>query len=606
MRLMPIAIAVLIAVAGSRWAHAAPDAASQPKYTEPKVELLEINAKSLQLPDTDRKKTAGDLVACLCKAPAATQPFYDQATRVLAMALLLDPESRVAVLANGRLRSGRLPDAVAGSVTPDALAVTLRAQATALLKPISRDCARMAGYLLMLANELSPRNDEILYDLEMFRKKGLDLRWESLFEPPPAARLAGAAMSPAAPPSTVKTSDALVPGAVPGYDKRSKPFAKTQASVKGLFIRTLPTVGQTGMVLDIIATVFTHSDPYKVSAEFAIPVGEEMSVSWDEALRVLQTRYPHWEPGKRLSFSFSDKYSPKDGGSAGVAFCMLLWSLLDGVELDPNCSVTGDVTVDWKVRPVGGIGAKIRGATLDKSLYVLIPKSNERQLEDAVLINSASILWQIQVLTIDDISEASAMIRKDRSAEATEALKLFANLQARAKASGSAAFRTPEAQQALRTVCQKLPNHASARLILKGLSNQLQSKLTLAATVEETMVTMIPAFPFLMAKTAEDKNSALLGSGDALATARKRLERLHAIADEKGKPLELACQQCLKAAEEYKAASERISKSQRPTETAQHLLQTKGAALMKACEALDSAFRALQTDKSAIETLTRQ
>jgi ATP-dependent Lon protease len=74
--------------------------------------------------------------------------------------------------------------------------------------------------------------------------------------------------------------------------------------------------------------------------------------------------------------------TPKDGPSAGVTLFTALTSLITGKTVDPKIAMTGEITLSGAVLPVGGIKEKILAAHRAGIKKVILPKENERDLED--------------------------------------------------------------------------------------------------------------------------------------------------------------------------------------------------------------------------------
>ena|SRR5665648_49592 len=74
--------------------------------------------------------------------------------------------------------------------------------------------------------------------------------------------------------------------------------------------------------------------------------------------------------------------TPKNGPLAGVAFFTALTSLITGKAVDPKTAMTGEITLSGAVMPVGGIKEKILAAHRAGIKKVILPKENERDLED--------------------------------------------------------------------------------------------------------------------------------------------------------------------------------------------------------------------------------
>jgi ATP-dependent Lon protease len=73
---------------------------------------------------------------------------------------------------------------------------------------------------------------------------------------------------------------------------------------------------------------------------------------------------------------------PKDGPSAGVTMFTALASLLTGRRVRPDTVMTGEATLRGRVLPVGGIKSKVLAAHRAGFERVLLPKQNERDLDE--------------------------------------------------------------------------------------------------------------------------------------------------------------------------------------------------------------------------------
>ncbi|AKB12447.1 ATP-dependent Lon protease [Methanosarcina thermophila] len=94
--------------------------------------------------------------------------------------------------------------------------------------------------------------------------------------------------------------------------------------------------------------------------------------------------------------------TPKDGPSAGVTLFTALTSLITGKAVDPKLAMTGEVTLSGAVLPVGGIKEKVLAAHRAGIKKVILPKENERDLED-VPEDVRNELKFIPVETIEEV-----------------------------------------------------------------------------------------------------------------------------------------------------------------------------------------------------------
>ncbi|MDX6676791.1 MAG: ATP-dependent Lon protease, partial [Solirubrobacteraceae bacterium] len=73
---------------------------------------------------------------------------------------------------------------------------------------------------------------------------------------------------------------------------------------------------------------------------------------------------------------------PKDGPSAGVAMTTALTSLLTGRPVRHTVGMTGEVTLQGRVLPIGGLKQKVLAAHAAGLTDVILPERNRADLDD--------------------------------------------------------------------------------------------------------------------------------------------------------------------------------------------------------------------------------
>jgi len=92
---------------------------------------------------------------------------------------------------------------------------------------------------------------------------------------------------------------------------------------------------------------------------------------------------------------------PKDGPSAGITMTTALASLLSGRKVRPEVGMTGEVTLQGKVLPIGGVKQKALAAHRAGLTEVILPKRNEVDLDDV----PEMVREQMTFHLVEDMSE---------------------------------------------------------------------------------------------------------------------------------------------------------------------------------------------------------
>ncbi|MFZ2641022.1 MAG: formylglycine-generating enzyme family protein, partial [Verrucomicrobiia bacterium] len=125
-------------------------------------------------------------------------------------------------------------------------------------------------------------------------------------------------------PGTEEKKPAVAGVADKEMQKDARKFVRNQSSIKGLYVVRTDAGLRVGGAQDIIATAERASSDRETICDFVTDVAKDTQISMEEAERLLKVRYPVWQAGHKIRFSYSNKYTKQAGGSAGGAFSVLL------------------------------------------------------------------------------------------------------------------------------------------------------------------------------------------------------------------------------------------------------------------------------------------
>ncbi|MGU5661626.1 endopeptidase La [Aeromonas sanarellii] len=164
-----------------------------------------------------------------------------------------------------------------------------------------------------------------------------------------------------------------------------------------------------------LLTIETTNMPGKGKLTYTGSLGDVMQESIQAAMTVVRARAEKL----RINADFYEKRdihvhvpegaTPKDGPSAGIAMCTALVSSLTGNPVRADVAMTGEITLRGEVLPIGGLKEKLLAAHRGGIKRVLIPKENERDLEEI----PANVKQDLEIYPVRWIDEVLALALQD-------------------------------------------------------------------------------------------------------------------------------------------------------------------------------------------------
>ncbi len=93
--------------------------------------------------------------------------------------------------------------------------------------------------------------------------------------------------------------------------------------------------------------------------------------------------------------------TPKDGPSAGIAIVTSIVSILTGIPVNCKVAMTGEITLRGRVLPIGGLKEKLLAALRSGITKVIIPKDNQKDLDDI----PDNVKKSIKIVVADNIMD---------------------------------------------------------------------------------------------------------------------------------------------------------------------------------------------------------
>ena len=167
-----------------------------------------------------------------------------------------------------------------------------------------------------------------------------------------------------------------------------------------------------GETLEVEVNVMDGSGKLELTGN----LGDVMKESAQAALSYIRANAlalgvaPDFYKTKDIHVHFPEGAVPKDGPSAGVTVCTAIVSALTGAKVRRDVAMTGEISLRGRVMRIGGLKEKTMAALRHGIRTVIIPKDNERDLEEIDQMVRRQLNF-ISAQTVDTVLEA-ALVRQ--------------------------------------------------------------------------------------------------------------------------------------------------------------------------------------------------
>ncbi|MFT5469894.1 MAG: hypothetical protein ACI8UO_005017 [Verrucomicrobiales bacterium] len=287
-------------------------------------------------------------------------------------------------------------------------------------------------------------------------------------------------------------------------------FPRKNAKLSGVFFAEFETDPTTDATTNRLKMLEEGMKTNSISAEvlpdsgltsievFDTSFPPELQSAYREMVKMFSLRATPIPPGNHIVIRFEKGYSGADGPTAVLATAILVDSLANDYDLDPNFAAVGDLNADGTIQPVYQIEKRAMAAVKARQEWatdistpivdvMAIPEANAGVLGDLLLNSGVEPLLKTQIFIVKTFDEAAKLARsaETRDEKLQDAIKRFAEIQKALDRPNPASYlKSAEVQKRLKEVVDLAPSHASAKLLLLAGLNRAPQKYTLGGSLK--------------------------------------------------------------------------------------------------------------------------
>ena len=166
----------------------------------------------------------------------------------------------------------------------------------------------------------------------------------------------------------------------PDFDESQIKTAKVPGTAIGL---AWTSMGGDTLLLEAVS--FAGKGSLVLTGQMGDVMKESSQIAFNWARRYAiekGIKEAQWFEDNIVHLHIPEGATPKDGPSAGITMATTFVSLLTGKKIKPHLAMTGELSLTGQVLPIGGLREKTVAAKRNKIKTIIIPKANERDLEE--------------------------------------------------------------------------------------------------------------------------------------------------------------------------------------------------------------------------------
>ena len=203
-------------------------------------------------------------------------------------------------------------------------------------------------------------------------------------------------------PYTIDTADLFKYLGKPVFDESEIKAAKVPGTAIGLAWTSMG-----GDTLLIESTYFAGKGGLVLTGQMGDVMKESSQIAFNWARKFVldrKAKKADWFDKNIIHLHIPEGATPKDGPSAGITMATTFVSLFMNKKIKPNLAMTGELSLTGQVLPIGGLREKTVAAKRNKIKTIIIPKANERDLEEI----PENVKKGIKFIPVSDVHEVLA------------------------------------------------------------------------------------------------------------------------------------------------------------------------------------------------------